>query len=63
MMNGWIGSKPLGSSHPHYSFGGIVAGVEVATGVALAGLVCVIVGDAIRRRYLRTAVARPRSPR
>jgi glycosyltransferase involved in cell wall biosynthesis/O-antigen/teichoic acid export membrane protein len=61
LVNGWIGSKPLGASDPHYALAGIVTGVELATGIGVGGFVSLVVGDAARRRYRRTVSRKRRS--
>jgi len=55
MENGWIGSKPLDASRPHYVLVGIITVVDVATVVAVGAVVVLLVADAIRRRYRRIA--------
>lgn len=61
LINGWLGSKPLGPSRPYYALAGIVTGVEVATVAGVGGFICLVMGDAVRRRYHRTVMGQRRS--
>jgi hypothetical protein len=54
MVNGWIGSTSRNASPPHYALAAIDTGAEIFSIVAISGLLGLIFGDTLRRRYRRS---------